>query len=98
MTPTFGVHIRRENNMQLLKRVLIVLVPVLGLGACQQGLSDQDRALLTSANQNAEQAKQMAQQALNAAQGAQAAANQAATDAKAANEKADRMFQKSLRK
>jgi Alanine-zipper, major outer membrane lipoprotein len=77
--------------MPSLKRVLIVLVPLLALGACQQGLSDQDRALLTAANQNADQAKQMAQQA-------QTTANQAESDAKAANEKADRMYQRSLRK
>jgi hypothetical protein len=89
--------ISTENDMQLLKRAVIVLAPVLALQACQ-GLSDQDRALLTAANQNAEQAKQMAQQALDAARAAQASANQAASDAKAANEKADRIFQRSLRK
>ncbi len=83
--------------MQFLKRSLIVLVPVIALGACTQ-LSDQDRALLTSANQNAEQAKALAQQALDAAKAAQASASQAAADAKSANEKADRMFQRSLRK
>jgi hypothetical protein len=83
--------------MQVVKRVLIVLAPVLALAACQ-GLSDQDRALLASANQNAEQAKQIAQQALDASRSAQASASQAANDAKAANEKADRIFQRSLRK
>lgn len=90
--------------MQFLKRSLIALVPVIAVGACTT-LSDQDRALLTAASQNAEQAKTTAQQALDAARAAEAransaaqAANQAAADAKAANEKADRMFQRSLRK
>ena len=86
------------------KRLLIALVPIVALAACTT-LSDQDRALLTSASQNADAAKQqaaqaaqVAQQALAAAQAAQASAAQAAADAKAANEKADRMFQRGLRK
>lgn len=90
--------------MQFIKHSLIALVPVVALGACTT-LSDQDRALLTAASQNAEQAKTQSQQALDAARAAQAsasnadqAASQAAADAKAANEKADRMFQRSLRK
>jgi hypothetical protein len=83
--------------MQFLKRSLMILVPVVALGACTQ-LSDQDRALLISANQNSEQAKALAQQALDASRAAQQSAAQAAADAKAANEKADRMFQRSLRK
>jgi hypothetical protein len=41
---------------------------------------------------------QIAQQALTASQGAQTSAAQAAADAKSANEKADRMFQRGLRK
>ncbi|HXZ01842.1 MAG TPA: Lpp/OprI family alanine-zipper lipoprotein [Stellaceae bacterium] len=83
---------------------MFALVPLVAVGACTT-LSDQDRATLTAASQNADQAKQQAAQALAAAQAAQAAAqaaqataNQAAADAKAANEKADRMFQRSLRK
>lgn len=90
--------------MQIFRRVLIALVPMIALGACTT-LSDQDRALLNTASQNAEQAKALAQQALDASRAAQAsansaaqAANQAAADAKAANEKADRIFQHSLRK
>jgi protein tyrosine/serine phosphatase len=90
--------------MRNLKSILVALVPVVALGACTT-LSAEDRALISSANQNADQAKQMAQQALSTAQAAQSsanaaaqAANQAAADAKAANEKADRMFQRSLRK
>jgi len=84
--------------MQFNKRTLMALVPVIALGACTTTLDEKDRALITSASQNAEQAKMMAQQALDAAKAAQASAAQAAADAKAANEKADRMFQRSLRK
>jgi len=83
--------------MRLTGKMLMVLVPVVALGACTT-LSDQDRALLTAASQNAEAAKQQAAQALQAAQAAQASAATAAADAQAANEKADRMFQRSLRK
>jgi len=90
--------------MTQVRRLLIALVPVALLGACTT-LSDQDRASIAAANQNADAAKQQAaqanataQQALQAAQAAQASAAAAAADAKAANEKADRMFQRSLRK
>lgn len=83
--------------MHSMKRVLAAITVLAALGACTT-LSDQDRALLTAASQNADQAKQIAQQALTAAQAAQASAAQAAADAKAANEKADRMFQRGLRK
>ena len=83
--------------MRSIERILVVVAAVGVLGACTT-LSEQDRALLTSASQNAEQAKQIAQQALAASQAAQASAAQAAADAKSANEKADRMFQRGLRK
>ncbi len=90
--------------MHSLRRLMLALVPLIAVGACTT-LSDQDRALLSAASQNADQAKQQAAQALATAQAAQAAAQaaeasaaQAAADAKAANEKADRMFQRSLRK
>jgi hypothetical protein len=86
----------QEEKMQFGRKMLAVLVPVLALGACTT-LSDQDRALLTSASANAEAAKQQSAQALAASQAAQASAAAAAADAKAANEKADRMFQRSLR-
>jgi Alanine-zipper, major outer membrane lipoprotein len=82
----------------LMRRIALVVVPVVALGACTTTLSDQDRALLTAASQNAEQAKQQSAQALAAAQAAQTSAAQAAADAKSANEKADRIFQNSLRK
>ena len=90
--------------MNVLNRKLLAVVPLLLVGACTT-LSDQDRALITSANQNASDAKALAQQALTAAQTAQASsataaqsASKAAADAQAANEKADRMFQRTLRK
>ncbi len=83
--------------MKFFRRTLIILVPVLALGACTT-LSDQDRALLTSASQNAEQAKTTSQQALDASRAAQASAQKAEEEAAAANEKADRMFRHSLRK
>lgn len=83
--------------MRSMKQVLVAVVAVAALGACTT-LSDQDRALLTSTSQNADQAKQIAQQALAASQAAQASTAQAAADAKAANEKADRIFQRGLRK
>ena len=97
--------------MKAVRMLLLAVIPLTALGACTT-LSDQDRALISSANQNAQQAKDLAQQALDTARAAQANANdatqnanaaaqsatQAASDAKAANEKADRMFQRSLRK
>jgi len=83
--------------MKALRYAMIAMLPVMLLGACT-GLSEQDRATIASASQNAQQAKDMAQQALAAAQAAQATASQAAKDAQAANEKADRIFQRSLRK
>ena len=83
--------------MRTRRILLVAAVPVLALGACTT-LSDQDRATLNAASQNAQQAKEMAQQALTTAQAAQTTANQAAAEAKAADEKADRMFQRSLRK
>ncbi len=86
-------------------RTLLIAVPLAAVGACTTSLNDQDRALISAASTNAQQAKDMAQQALTAAQAAQASANaaaqsatKAASDAQAANEKADRMFQRSLRK
>jgi hypothetical protein len=90
--------------MKSLSRLASIGFMVAALAACTT-LSDQDRALLTSASQNAADAKQeaaqanaTAQQALAAAQAAQASAAAAAADAKAANEKADRIFSRSLRK
>jgi hypothetical protein len=74
-----------------------VAVTLLGLGACTT-LSQEDRALIASANQNAQEAKAEAARSAEMARQAQAAAQRASEDAKAANEKADRMFQRTLRK
>jgi hypothetical protein len=76
--------------MPSIKSLLLMLVPVVALGACTT-LSDQDRALLESASKNAAEAKAMAQQALDASQAAQKQAQEA-------DARADRIFQKSLRK
>lgn len=84
--------------MRSIRQLLIAAAAVVALGACTTTLSEQDRALITSASQNADQAKQIAQQALTASQASQASAAKAAADAKAANEKADRIFQRGLRK
>lgn len=83
--------------MQSVRNLTLSVLLLAAVGACTT-LSDQDRATLSAASQNAEQAKQQSAQALAASQAAQASAAQAAADAKAANEKADRMFQRSLRK
>ncbi|HUZ75399.1 MAG TPA: Lpp/OprI family alanine-zipper lipoprotein [Stellaceae bacterium] len=83
--------------MRTLRNVLIAALPIVMLGACSS-FTDQDRATLASANENAQQAKEIAQQALTTAQAAQTSANSAEQSAQAANEKADRMFQRSLRK
>jgi hypothetical protein len=90
--------------MRQLTKLAMPLVALISLGACTT-LSEQDRALIAAASQNAAAAKQQAeqanataQQALQASQAAQASAAAAAADAKSANEKADRMFQRSLRK
>lgn len=66
--------------MQSFKRTLALLVPVLALSACTT-LSDSDRALLTAASQNAEQAKMAAQHAVDLATQTQAVAAKAAQTA-----------------
>ena len=90
--------------MRTMRLLVLAAFPLAALGACTT-LGEQDRATIASANQTAQQAKDLAQQALDAARAAQASANataqsasQAASDSKEANEKADRMFQRSLRK
>ena len=81
-----------------IRRTLLAVLPIFAIGACTASLSEQDRATLTAASQNAEQAKQQAAQALAAAQAAQATAQQADADAKAAEQKANQMYQRSLHK
>lgn len=86
--------------MNMLTRIALpaVLVGATLLGGCATKLNDADQAKLTQAAQDAAEAKQIAQQALAASQAATASANHAAESAQAANEKADRIFQRSLRK
>jgi hypothetical protein len=86
-----------EKTMRVMRNALLAFVPLMAVGACTT-LSDQDRALLNAASQNATEAKQQAAEALSIAKQAQASAQQAAAEAKAADEKADRIFQRSLRK
>jgi hypothetical protein len=83
--------------MRMLVRVAAVMVPLALVSACST-LSAQDRALLESASKNAADAKAMSQQALDAAKAAQQSADQAEAAAKEANAKADRTFQRNLRK
>lgn len=85
-------------------KLAVAAALALALGACTT-LSDKDRALLDAASQNAAEAKQQAaaaaataQQALDAAKAAEASAAQAATAAQEAEDKADRIFQRGLRK
>lgn len=90
--------------MKSIAKILSAALVVAALAGCTT-LSDQDRALLNSASQNAAAAKDQAaqanttaQQALQAAQAAQASAASAAADAKSAKDEADRIYSRSLRK
>jgi len=83
--------------MKPVRNLFAAFVMIGALAACTT-LSDQDRALVTAASQNAQAAQQTAQQALQAAQAAQANAASAAADARAAKEEADRIYSRSLRK
>ena len=83
--------------MKWIAKTLIATGMVAALGACTS-LSDQDRATLTAASQNAAAAKDQAAQANATAQQALQAAQAAAANAKAAKEEADRIYSRSLRK
>jgi len=78
-------------------KILLAALSVSAVAACTT-FTEQDRSQLTAANQNAEAAKQQATQANQTAQQALQAAQQAQAEARSANEKADRMFQRTLRK
>lgn len=82
--------------MYPLLRAAIVIVPMGLLSAC--GLSDSDRQLLTSADQNAAAAKASADRAAEAAQQAATAAQTNTQLAQSAAQKADMMYQRSLKK
>lgn len=76
---------------------IMAATSLLALGACTS-LSESDRALIVSANQNAQEAKAEAARSAEAARQAQMAAQRASEEARMANEKADRIYQRSLRK
>lgn len=73
------------------KSILFSVIAIAALSGCDQQLSENDRALITSANQNAQEAKQISSQALEEARAARADANKSA-------EKADRIFRQGQNK
>jgi hypothetical protein len=75
--------------MKNIIKIAVLGVPVLLLGACTT-LSKEDQATLTTASQNAADAKSMAQQALDTARAAQQTAQQASSAAQRAQETADK--------
>ena len=85
--------------MLKLLRFAILLGPFALISACTTNLSDSDRALLTTASQNAATASQNAAAAKEAAERAAAAAEQAAQQARA-NAQAAQQFasERGLRK
>jgi hypothetical protein len=95
-----AVDVNQEKLMNMLSRIALpaALATATLLGGCATTLNEQDQAKLNQAGQDSAGAKQIAQQALTTAQSAAASADRAAASAQAANEKADRIFQRSLRK
>jgi predicted secreted acid phosphatase len=90
--------------MKYLKYVTIIAVPLLFAAGCET-MNQNDKAMLEKANTSAAEAKSAsmkasadARAAAAAARAAADAANRAAAEAKAASDKADRIFQKGLRK
>jgi hypothetical protein len=78
-------------------RLALVLAPLALVSAC--GLSDSDRALLTSTNQNAAAAKAAADRAAAAAEQASAQASQAAAQVRSNAQSAQQLsYERSLRK
>lgn len=75
-------------------RLLIAVPMILGLAACAQGMSEEDRATMTAASQAGQTAQSAAQQAQAAAQRAEAAAQRA----EAAATRAERIYQQMMRK
>ncbi len=86
--------------MNMLSRITLpaALASAMLLGGCATHLNDQDQAKLDQAVKDSAEAKEMAQQALTQSQAAASSADRAAASAQVANEKADRIFQRSLRK
>lgn len=83
--------------MKSLSKFTAIGLALTALSACTS-LSDQDRALLTSASRNAQAAQQQAAQANATAQQALQAAQAAQATAKAASDRADQIYSRSLRK
>lgn len=79
--------------MKYLKYMAVVAAPLLFAAGCET-TSQNDKAMMERANE----AKAAAEAAAAAARAAADAANRAAAEAKAAGDKADRIFQKNLRK
>ena len=93
--------------MKMISRMAVpaALLSLTLLGGCATSLNEQDQAKLDNAVQTANDAKATANEALAKANAAAASADQAAASAQAAaanaqsaNEKVDRIFQRSLRK
>jgi hypothetical protein len=87
--------------MKYLKYVTIIALPLLFAAGCET-MNQNDKAMLEKANISAAEAKSASMKASAdaqaAARAAADAANRAAAEAKAASDKADRIFQKGLRK
>lgn len=79
------------------KLFLIPVITILGLTACTQ-LSVEDRALITSAAQNAREAKERSMQATDIANAARDDAHRAAKAAQIASDRADRIFREGQNK
>lgn len=83
--------------MLSLKKLMVIAVPLAFVAGCSNSGAE-DRSLLEQANKKADQATAAANRAADAAKQAAKAAQQAAREAKTAGDKAERIFQKSLRK
>lgn len=79
------------------KLLLISALTLTGLTACTQ-LSPEDRALIRSAGQTAQEAKEQSIQASEEARAARADAQRAAKAAQEASDKADRIFREGQNK
>jgi hypothetical protein len=85
--------------------VVLIAAPLFLAGGCATQADEGTRSAATAAQSDAAEARRMAQEAMRTAQAAQQEAREAKgmaeaamSEARAASEKADRMFQRSLRK
>lgn len=79
------------------KSLAMPVIAVLALTGCTQ-LSAEDRSLISSAHQAAQEAKQQSIEATEEARRAREDANRAAKAAQAASDKADRIFRQGQNK